>query len=171
MLPVGEIAENVRPVDEIAENLLPVGEITAQVANIKDAPASAPEMLLLGCTVAGLLEAIGKGITYKYDTSLRSMSITQAKSGKITAHLRKNKPATLTVNFRTVLPTKILDSCSNQIAIFQIRWSSDHGKPIPQHDLTLMTGKWVFGIPTLKAMRSWYIVISHFDGMDAALRR
>ncbi|KAF4145694.1 hypothetical protein GN958_ATG05111 [Phytophthora infestans] len=32
-----------------------------------------------------------------------------------------------------------------------------------------MTGKCVFNIPTPKAIRSWPIAISHFDGMDAAL--
>ncbi|KAE9033356.1 hypothetical protein PR003_g10551 [Phytophthora rubi] len=121
-------------------------------------------------SVAVLEEAVTNGVTNRYATALRALSIIQSPRAKIILAERRNKPPTTTDKLRSVLPLKRLDSCDTQIAHFQNRWFSDHETRIPHHGVTVHTGRAVYGVSTLKAMRSWHTAIVHFDGIDAAIK-
>ncbi|OWY91700.1 hypothetical protein PHMEG_00039617 [Phytophthora megakarya] len=70
----------------------------------------------------------------------------------------------------TVLPCLRIDSCEAQIALFQNRWFSDHECRIPQVGVTVTTGGMTYDMKMLKAMRSWHTTMTHYEGIENAIK-
>ncbi|ETN15212.1 hypothetical protein PPTG_07377 [Phytophthora nicotianae INRA-310] len=70
----------------------------------------------------------------------------------------------------TVLPLRRIDSCEAQVDLFQNRWFSDHEEDMPQCGVTVQTGRVVYDVKMLKAMRSWHTAMTHFHGIENAIK-
>ncbi|GMF35657.1 unnamed protein product [Phytophthora fragariaefolia] len=118
-----------------------------------------------------ILDANLNGFVLENANAYRSMSVLdQIWSSPITVQEKKKTPPTTVIEIMTVLPLRRIESCESQVAIFQNRWYSDYETKIPHEHITVKSGRYVFGVQMLKAMRSWHVAIPRLLAMEEIIK-